>query len=71
MHVNKKLDAKSTPHGEENVPDNLSEGINSKSRKTIKPKDNKKTDRNPFFNRIRDMFRNNFSYQHLPIPVNV
>ena len=38
MHVNKKLDAKSTPHGEENFPDNLSEGINSKSRKTIKPR---------------------------------
>ena len=38
MHVNKKLDAKSIPHKEKNFADNFSEVINSKSRKTIKPR---------------------------------
>ena len=38
MHVNKKLDAKSIPHVEKNFADNFSEVINSKSRKTTKPR---------------------------------
>ena len=49
MHVNKKLDAKSIPHVEKNFADNFSEVINSKSRKTTKPRITKRQTEIHFF----------------------
>ena len=49
MHVNKKLDAKSIPHVEKNFADNFSEVINSKSRKTTKPRITKRQKEIHFF----------------------
>lgn len=49
MHVNKKLDAKSIPHEGKNFADNFREVINSKSRKTTKPRITKRQTEIHFF----------------------